>query len=70
MYAALWPILYNTIYAFDEIEGFGWKPFHLGDEVVLLGSQDGATLTAQDWASESILHSSFCAEPSGVPSSK
>ena len=25
--------------------------------------------TAQDWAIESMLHSSFCAEPSGVPSS-
>ncbi len=25
--------------------------------------------TAQDWAIESIVHSSFCAEPSGAPSS-
>ena len=25
--------------------------------------------TAQDWAIESILHSSSCAEPNGVPSS-
>src|SRR5215471_10117555 len=27
-------------------------------------------MTAQVWAMESIRHSSFCAEPSGVPSSK
>ena len=36
-----------------------------------LGERRGtaADSTAHDWAIESIRHSSFCAEPSGVPSS-